>query len=93
MLGGKENNKDYKVYYDLMIEELDRANSIISEFLSIARGKSDQRIPRYLDSIIKTIHPIIQAEALMSDKEVVLVAFSLSSQQVKDCKYQAIATQ
>jgi hypothetical protein len=42
-------NKDYNQeidYFDLMIEELDRANSIIIEFLSLDKNKIVDMKPR-----------------------------------------------
>lgn len=53
---------------DLMLEELTRANSIITEFLSLAKNKvSNQRIQN-LNTIIEALFPLIQAEALRSRK-------------------------
>lgn len=57
---------------DLMIEELDRANTIISEFLALAKSKRTDRKLHSLNAIIQTLHPLIQAEALRSDKHLVL---------------------
>lgn len=39
LLGEKEECAKFKNYFDLMIEEIDRANAIISEFLSLAKNK------------------------------------------------------
>lgn len=52
-----------KLYFDLMIEELDRANSIISEYLGMARDKTTNLQPEYLDQVVKTIKPMIDADA------------------------------
>jgi PAS domain S-box-containing protein len=57
-------------YLNLMIEELDRANSIINEFLSLARSKIIELKGANLKTIIKSIIPIIQASATMEDKYV-----------------------
>jgi len=54
-------------YFALMIEELDRANSIITEFLSLAKNKIVEMIPRNLNSIISKTLPLIQAQALRKD--------------------------
>ncbi|ACV61054.1 signal transduction histidine kinase, nitrogen specific, NtrB [Desulfofarcimen acetoxidans DSM 771] len=71
MLRSKKNAQ-YMEYYDLMIEELDRANSIISEFLSLARNKPLDLHKQNLKQIIINISPLIQAEAIISDKNIKL---------------------
>lgn len=70
MLGNKEECVKFKEYFDLMVEELDRANSIITEFLSLARNKSIVLQEQNLTSIIKTLLPLIRANALNSDRHV-----------------------
>lgn len=52
-----------RVYFDLMIEELDRANGIISEYLGMARNKIINLQPRYLDKVVKVIYPMVEADA------------------------------
>ncbi|WP_378956597.1 ATP-binding protein [Pelosinus sp. sgz500959] len=58
----------YKGRFNLMIEELDRANAIISEFLSLAKNKALKLEHQNLNSIINTISPLIQSNATMSNK-------------------------
>jgi PAS domain S-box-containing protein len=52
-----------KIYFDLIIEELDRANGIISEYLGIARDKTIDLQPQYLDQIVNAIYPMLVADA------------------------------
>jgi len=54
----------------LMIEKLDRANSIISEFLSLARNKVVDKKRMSLNAILESLWPLIQADAAKSDKYV-----------------------
>ncbi|WP_449240632.1 ATP-binding protein [Desulfoscipio gibsoniae] len=68
LLGGKEDCQKYKEYYDLMIEELDRANSIIKEYLSLAKDKPVNYKMQNLAAIVKTIAPLINADAINSGK-------------------------
>ncbi|WP_051273641.1 hybrid sensor histidine kinase/response regulator [Desulfotruncus alcoholivorax] len=68
LLSGKEECSQYKSYYDLMIEELDRANSIITEFLSLGRSKETELEMQNLNDIINTLLPLIQADAMRMDK-------------------------
>lgn len=52
---------------DLMIEELDRANVIITEFLSLARSKTANLVRGDLNTRLLRLYPLLQAEALKSD--------------------------
>jgi len=60
----------YREHFDLMIEELDRANTIITEFLSLAKNKSINLNCQNLNSIINALFPLLQADALRTDKNV-----------------------
>lgn len=70
LLRGKADCRQYQASFDLMIEELDRANSIISEFLSLAKNKSVDLKPRSLNEIVCAILPLLQADAVARNKEV-----------------------
>ena len=68
-------NRDYVQeieIFDLMIEELDRANSIITEFLSLAKNKLVDMTPRNLNLIISNSLPLIQAKAMSQDQYIKL---------------------
>jgi len=54
-------------YFDLMIEELDRANSILSEFLSISNTKSTMLELHNINDIVTSTLPLIQADAQNND--------------------------
>lgn len=62
-------------YFDLMISELDRANSILTEFLSIAKTKTktEQFTRVKLNNLVNSLYPLILADATNQDKQVVLV--------------------
>jgi signal transduction histidine kinase len=60
--------KDYfadKEFFDLMIDELDRANIIISEFLSLAKGRIVEFKLQNINKIIKKITPLIWSDAMV----------------------------
>ncbi|MBP2626490.1 MAG: signal transduction histidine kinase, nitrogen specific, NtrB [Firmicutes bacterium] len=59
----KEEFVKYHDQFAMMIEELDRANSIITEFLSLAKNKPVEKKQGNLNSVIKALFPILQAEA------------------------------
>jgi two-component system, sporulation sensor kinase E len=57
---------------DLMLEELKRANSIITEFLNLAKNKISVKKHQNLNCIIEALSPLIQAEAFRSNKQLKL---------------------
>jgi PAS domain S-box-containing protein len=62
------------IHIELMIEELDRANAIITEYLSLAKDKPTDRRLQSLNQIIENLLPLVQAEAIRSDKTIVFEA-------------------
>lgn len=56
----------------LMLEEIDRANAIITEFLALGKNKKNKLIRNDINTLIEAIHPLLQAEAAMVGKEIVL---------------------
>ncbi|MDD2621066.1 MAG: ATP-binding protein [Syntrophomonadaceae bacterium] len=70
ILSGKAEYINDQDYFQLMIEELDRANAIITEFLSLARNKMLELRSMNLNSLISSIFPLIQANAMIQDKEI-----------------------
>lgn len=70
MLESKKEFNNYKKYFDTMIEELDRANSIITEFLSLAKTKASDLQVQNLNNIVMALFPLIQADATASDKNI-----------------------
>jgi two-component system, sporulation sensor kinase E len=71
-------DKPSPVYIDLMVEELDRANTIITEYLTLAKNKQADRKANDLNSVIHTLFPLIQAEATMTNKSIGL--------ELEDCQ-------
>lgn len=70
LLGNKQECLPYRNYFDLMIEELDRANSIITEFLSLARNKPADSKPHNLNNIVQAMLPLIRSDAMEAEKTV-----------------------
>lgn len=68
----REKFGEEQEFLNLMIGELDRANSIISEFLSLAKNKMVELKPFKLTSILEHIYPLLQATAAIQDKTIVL---------------------
>ncbi|MEN6392124.1 MAG: PAS domain S-box protein [Syntrophomonas sp.] len=72
MLRMQEKYQEDDEYFEIMIEELDRANSIITEFLTLTHSKPVSLKCQNLNSIIEAVCPLIQAEAMVSDKVALL---------------------
>ncbi|HBV86787.1 MAG TPA: two-component sensor histidine kinase [Desulfosporosinus sp.] len=67
LLRKKQESKD-REYFDLMIEELDRANTILTEFLSIRGNKPTFLEWHNINDIVTSTLPLIQADAQTNDK-------------------------
>jgi len=69
LLQNKPDLLTYKSYFDLMIEELDRTNSIIHEFLSLTKNKSEDMKRQNLNDVLANLFPLIQADAFNQGKQ------------------------
>ena len=72
ILKSRDTLQENADYYDLMISELDRANGIITEFLSIAKTKTELYTVVKLNNLVDSLYPLILADATNQDKRVVL---------------------
>ncbi|MBP1762644.1 MAG: sensor signal transduction histidine kinase, partial [Firmicutes bacterium] len=66
-------NKDFsnhREYFELMLDELKRANLIISEFLSLAKNKMVTLCLHNLNAIIQALAPLLMADAIKQDKNI-----------------------
>lgn len=61
---------EHREYFDLMLDELKRANLIISEFISLAKNKVANLQSHNLNSIIQALAPLLMADALNGDKNI-----------------------
>lgn len=68
LLGTKPVLLEFKDYFQLMIEELDRCNSIITEFLSLSRTNPLDLKMQNLNAIINKLLPMLQADALRKEQ-------------------------
>jgi signal transduction histidine kinase len=71
LLQSKDDFKAYQDYFALMLEELDRANDIITGYLSLARERGTNPEMYNLNDILTSLLPLLQADALKEDKEIV----------------------
>lgn len=68
LLKNKADLITYKSYFDLMIEELDRADTIIHEFLSLTKNKPVELKRQCLSDVLANLFPLLQAEAFKQGK-------------------------
>jgi len=70
LLGVKERYAQDKEFMDLMIEELDRVNAIITEYLTLAKDKAVELKRQSLNQKVRTILPLLQADAIKQEKNI-----------------------
>ncbi|MGE5453711.1 MAG: PAS domain S-box protein [Methylocystaceae bacterium] len=73
MMMEKTDLSPYCEYFDVMIEELDSANSIIGEFLSLAKDNTVDLQVQSLNHVIDALAPLLYAEALKCDKSIIMM--------------------
>lgn len=72
LMAEKESDHRKIEYYNIMIGELDRANSIITEFLSLSKDKRVDLVPTSLNEILETLYPLMLSDAFAQDKRIQL---------------------
>jgi len=72
LLATKEDCSGYRDFFDLMIRELDQANGVITEFLSLAKNRSVQMEMKNLNQIIASMAPLIEANFLSQGQQLKL---------------------
>lgn len=68
LLERNEELEEHNEHFNLMIEELDRANAIITEFLSVGNTRTSALQMLDLNSIIHDIAPLIKIDTFSQDK-------------------------
>ncbi|WP_088189208.1 ATP-binding protein [Desulfosporosinus sp. FKA] len=70
LLEEKPEYSSQKQIFELMISELDRANSIISEFLSLARTKQTKLELQNLNDVLFSLYPLLEADTFNQNKQI-----------------------
>lgn len=68
----EKSPEDLHSYYNIVMEELDRANSIINDFLSLAQTRESDKETAGLHLIIEELAPLIWADANLRGQSVEL---------------------
>ncbi|MTV50217.1 PAS domain S-box protein [Heliobacillus mobilis] len=66
----KDEFANYGEYLSIMIQELDRANQIISDFLSLSKTKTVRKKSESLNSILLSLKALISSDAFQSNNDV-----------------------
>ena len=69
---GKALFAPYKESLNLMISEIDHANMIITEFISLSKNKALVLEKQNLNAIIIALSPLIQADAVVTNKQLIM---------------------
>jgi len=72
MFGSRSKYEQDKEYLELMVSEIDRANEIITDFLSMAKANLDNIKLKNINKVINRVLPMLQADAYNNNKEVVV---------------------
>lgn len=67
----QQETKDLQI----MLDELERANTIITEFLALSKNQRTELLPKNINNMILAVYPILQAKALLTNKEIFLELF------------------
>lgn len=73
LLGVKPDYEAQKPTFELMISELDRANSIITEFLSLAQTKQLELKSQNLNDILNNLYTLLEADTFTQNKQICFI--------------------
>lgn len=74
LLGSKAEFQTQSSSFELMIGELDRANLIIKEFLSLAKDSPAKQQRQNINEILRNLYPLIEADSFTQSKHIVFEA-------------------
>lgn len=70
LMGEKSQNTGQKSIISFMIEELDRANSIIKEYLTLAKSHEVTYQSLNLNNMLQNLYPLIEADSFTQNKQI-----------------------
>ena len=71
LLGAKREFQSFGSMFELMIEEIDRANLIITDFLSFAKNSPTDRRSQNINDILRHLYPLLEADTITQNKLIV----------------------
>jgi signal transduction histidine kinase len=70
VLGSKQKYGNDIQYFNLMIEEIDRACATITEYLSLSKDRAVEKTQVNLNDALTRLLPLIKADAIIQDKDI-----------------------
>jgi two-component system sporulation sensor kinase C len=67
VMSRKQDLEQYGDNFRLLLDELDRANALITEYLSLSKNRLTDQQPRNLNAIIESLFPLILADAAITN--------------------------
>ncbi|SFT01894.1 ATP-binding protein [Paenibacillus sp. BC26] len=74
----------YHEYFDIMLVELDRINSIVQEFMALAKPQANQFRKHDLVKIIQSVLTLLETQAILRDVQIVSRADATSAELLCD---------
>ncbi|MDR3601867.1 MAG: PAS domain S-box protein [Desulfosporosinus sp.] len=82
LLGVKPEYATQRSTFDLMISEVDRANAIITEFLSLAQTKQTELKYQNLNDILSHLYPLLEADTFTQNKQIYFIAGEIPNLEI-----------
>jgi len=67
VMSRKQDLEQYGDNFRLLLDELDRANALITEYLSLSKNRLSDQQPRSLNAIVESLFPLILADAAITN--------------------------
>lgn len=67
VMSRKQDLEQYRDNFRLLLDELDRANALITEYLSLSKNRLTDQQPRNLNAIVESLFPLILADAAITN--------------------------
>ncbi|AET69581.1 PAS domain S-box [Desulfosporosinus orientis DSM 765] len=71
LMGSKREFQSLEPTFKLMIDELDRANMIISDYLALAKKSDSERCYQNINEILHRLYPLLEADTYAQNKKIV----------------------
>jgi len=84
LLGTKPVYAAQKSTFELMISELDRANAIITEFLSLAQTRKTEHKCQNLNDILNKLYPLLEADTFTQNKQISFIPGDLPNIELNE---------
>lgn len=72
LLMKEKDLEKYQSHFQMMLDELERINTIIKEFLLVAKYKTTNKVEKNLNDIIDAIKPLCKAAAIKENKNIIV---------------------